>query len=167
MAARTRKIVCACGAVEYEAVGDPIISPVCYCTSCQSAGERIGARENAPVVLDPDAGTALSVFHRDRVRCLRGRDLVEEFRLTEKSPTKRLIARCCNSALMLAFDRGPYWVSVFSRRLSDAPPPEMRVQTRHAPDPELIPNDIPRYPGWPPRFFVRLLGGWIAYRLGR
>jgi hypothetical protein len=170
MAARaqtTRTISCACGAVAYEAAGTPVITPVCYCRSCQEGGRRIEALDGAPPALGPDGGSTLTVFHRKRVRPLRGHDKVEGFKLDPKSPTNRLVATCCNSALMLTFDRGPVWVSVYTDRLTDPPEPDLRVQTRHAPDPTAIPDDLPRHEGWPIGFIATILRGWVAYKLGR
>jgi hypothetical protein len=31
-----RTVRCACGSVEYEAIGAPITSAICYCASCQA-----------------------------------------------------------------------------------------------------------------------------------
>jgi hypothetical protein len=33
--------ICQCGKVKFEAVGPPILTGSCYCTSCQEAGRRL------------------------------------------------------------------------------------------------------------------------------
>jgi hypothetical protein len=45
--------------VKFEAVGPPILTASCYCTSCQEAGRQFEQLASAPPVLDFDSGTAL------------------------------------------------------------------------------------------------------------
>jgi len=47
-AMNTMKARCACGGVEYEAIGAPITSVVCYCASCQEAGRAFEKLPAAP-----------------------------------------------------------------------------------------------------------------------
>ena len=42
---------CACGGVEYEAIGAPITSAICYCASCQEAGHAFEQLPAPPAVL--------------------------------------------------------------------------------------------------------------------
>jgi hypothetical protein len=59
-----------------------------------------------------------------------GHQYLEEHRLKPDSPTRRVIAKCCNSAMFLDFTRG-HWLSMFRNRFSTgAPPLEMRVMTK-------------------------------------
>src|SRR6185437_6203938 len=53
----TASASCACGNVELELRGPPIMIVSCYCDSCQEGGRRIEALPNAPPVLQPDGGT--------------------------------------------------------------------------------------------------------------
>ena len=91
--------MCQCGKVKFEAVGPPILSGSCYCTSCQEAGRQIEQLASAPPVLDSDSGTGLILYRKDRVQCMMGQQYLEEHRLKPDSPTRRVIAKCCNSAM--------------------------------------------------------------------
>jgi hypothetical protein len=90
---------CHCGKVNFEAVGTPILTGACYCRSCQEAGRRFEQLASAPPVLDSDGGTGLILYRKDRVQCTTGQQYLEEHRLKPDSPTRRVIAKCCNSAL--------------------------------------------------------------------
>ena len=50
--------MCQCGKVKFEAVGPPILTGSCYCTSCQEAGRQFEQLASAPPVVDSDSGTA-------------------------------------------------------------------------------------------------------------
>ena len=43
----TMTATCACGRVELEAFGKPIVSTVCYCDDCQKGADQIEALPNA------------------------------------------------------------------------------------------------------------------------
>jgi hypothetical protein len=59
-----------------------------------------------------------------------GQQHLEEHWLKPDSPTRRVIAKCCNSAMFLDFTKG-HWLSTFRNRFSTgAPPLEMRVMTK-------------------------------------
>ena len=154
--------VCGCGAVRMELSGAPILSVVCHCASCQEAGKRIGAAPGAPPTLDVRGGTPFVLCRKDRIRCVAGGDQLETHRLKPDSPTRRVVARCCNVAMFLEFRNG-HWLSVYSGRFGDqAPPAEMRVMTRDKrPDVEL-PPDIPNLAAHSGRFMWRLLTAWVA-----
>src|SRR5215467_20529 len=122
--------LCQCGKVKFEAVGPPILTGSCYCTSCQEAGRVFEQLASAPPVLDPDSGTGLILYRKDRVQCMLGQRYLEEHRLKPDSPTRRVIAKCCNSAMFLDFTKG-HWLSMFRNRFpTGAPPLEMRVWTK-------------------------------------
>ena len=144
----------------YEATSPPLMSVICHCSSCQKAAERIEEKDRAPAVSDAHGGTPLVVFDGRDTECVQGEELTEGMRLNDSTITQRIIATCCNSALMLDFDKGPYWVSAFHDRVEDAPAPEWRVQTKDAANPEKLPNDVPAYRAWPATFFFRLLRNW-------
>ena len=72
---------CACGGVEYEAIGAPITSAICYCASCQEAGQALEQLPAAPALLEPDGGTAMVLYRKDRILCIRGRKHLKEYRL--------------------------------------------------------------------------------------
>src|SRR5262249_50189888 len=64
--------MCQCGKVKFEAVGPPILTGSCYCTSCQEAGRQFEQLASAPPVLDPDSGTGLILYRKDQVQCVMG-----------------------------------------------------------------------------------------------
>jgi hypothetical protein len=169
-ASRTKVLAatCACGRVELEAVGTPITSVVCYCDDCRAAASRIEALPGAPAVVDPDGGTAYVVYRKDRVACTKGAALLESHKLLETSPTKRVVASCCNSAMFLGFDDAKHWVDIYSSRVDGcAPPVQMRVCTRFRQVAGDLPGDAPSHTGYPLKFMAKLMGARIAMLLHR
>ena len=164
----TMTATCACGRVELEAVGRPIVSSVCYCDDCRKGSERIEALPNAHAVREPDGGTAYILYRKDRIACRKGAELLEEFKLKETSITNRVFAGCCNSAMFMNFDRGPHWVSAYRARFhGELPPVQMRICMKSKPDGVVLPDDVPSYKGYPPGLIVRLLATRVAMLLGR
>jgi hypothetical protein len=155
-------VVCQCGKVKFEAVGAPILTGSCYCTSCQEAGRLFEQLASAPPALDPDGGTSMVLYRKDRVRCVTGAQYLAEHRLKPDSPTRRVIAECCNSAMFLDFTRG-HWLSMFRNRFpTGAPPLEMRVMTRDRRVSVELADDLPNYSGHSGRFMLKLIAAWIA-----
>ena len=153
---------CRCGAVELEVLGPPIVAAACYCESCQEAGQRIAALPGATPTLDADGGTDFILQRKDRVRCVKGGERLVEHRLKPESPTRRMVAGCCNSAMFLEFSKG-HWLSLYRGRISDgAPPLEMRVMTGDRREGVELPTDVPSYKTHSGRFMWRLLGAWAA-----
>jgi len=139
----------------------------CYCDSCQEGGRRIEALPNAPPVLQPDGGTPYIVLRKNRVRCLKGAPYLKSFKLSGRSATNRVVATCCNSAMLLNFDDGKHWVDVYRPRLRGACPPlQMRVCTKFKPDGPPLADDVPIYPGHSFKFLGRLLAARIAMWVG-
>jgi hypothetical protein len=156
---------CRCGAVVFEAVGAPIVSAACYCASCQEAGRRFAQLADAPPVLDAQGGTGFILHRKDRVRCLKGAERLEEHRLKPDSPTRRMVAACCHSPMFLEFSKG-HWLSLYRDRIPEgAPPLEMRVMTGERRDGTALPGDIPSYKTHSGRFMWKLLGAWLAMGL--
>jgi hypothetical protein len=148
--------------VEYEAIGAPITSAVCYCASCQQAGRALEQLPAAPPVLEPDGGTSVILFRKDRVRCVHGREQLEAHRLRPDSPTRRLVATCCNSAMFLDFTRG-HWLSMYRRRFpADAPQIEMRLMTKYRRAAVALDGDVPSHRGLSGGFMIKLLAARIA-----
>lgn len=160
--ARQITAVCLCGAVRMEVSGPPILSVVCQCASCQEAGKRIAAVPGAPATLDAHGGTPFVLYRKDRIRCVAGGDQLEAHRLKPGSPTRRMVSRCCHSAMFLEFQKG-HWLSVYAGRLgAGAPPPEMRVMAADTPDNVELPDDMPNLASHNGRFMWRLLTAWVA-----
>jgi hypothetical protein len=157
---------CSCGRVELEATGAPIMCAVCHCDDCQEGARRI---EACGQLQDAAGGTAYVLYRKDRVRWSKGAELLQGHKLKDKSPTNRMIATCCNSAMLMSFDRGPYWVSVYRDRFQDdVPPVEMRVNTKFIPAGAVLPNDgVPAYATASVKFVAKLIAGKIAMMLGR
>lgn len=153
---------CQCGKVELAASGRPILAVTCYCVDCQEAGHRFEQLPSAPPVLDADGGTEYVLFRKDRVQCTKGAELLEEHRLKPESPTRRVIATCCNAPMFLDVTQG-HWLSLYRKRFANgAPPIEMRAMTKSRPGGTALPNDVPNYPGFSGKFMLKLLGAWLA-----
>jgi hypothetical protein len=154
---------CVCGEVECVGTGAPIGTAVCYCDDCQAAARAIEALPGAARVADPDGGTALALFDTRNFTVVRGGDKLVAHRLRAASPTRRMIAGCCNSAMFLAFDRGPYWVSVMRDRFAGpAPAIEFRHMTKYRTTALPWPDDAPRSAGFAPRFILRTIVAGLA-----
>jgi hypothetical protein len=159
--------ICQCGKVKFKAVGPPILTGSCYCTSCQQAGRDFEQLASAPRVLDSHGGTGLTLYRKDRVQCVTGREYLEEHRLKPDSPTRRVIAKCCNSPMFLDFTKG-HWLSMFRNRFpTGAPPLEMRVMTKERRAGVQLADDLPNYSGRSGKFMLKLLAAWIAMGLRR
>jgi hypothetical protein len=153
---------CQCGNVKFETIGPPILTGACYCTSCQEAGRQFEQLASAPRVLDPDGGTGLILYRKDRVQCVMGQAYLEERRLKPDSPTRRVVATCCNSAMFLDFTKG-HWLSMFRSRFpTGAPPLEMRVMTKDRRVGVELADDLPNYSGHSGKFMLKLIAAWIA-----
>jgi hypothetical protein len=158
---------CQCGKVKLEALGPPILTCSCYCTSCQEAGRRFEQLPSAPPVLDPDSGTGFILYRKDRVHCVTGQEFLEEHRLKPDSPTRRVIATCCNSAMFLDFIKG-HWLSMYRNRFpTGAPPLEMRVMTKERRIGVELADDLPNHGGRSGKFMLKLIAAWIAMGLRR
>lgn len=153
---------CRCGQVKFEAAGAPILGAVCYCTSCQEAARRFELMPAAPAVRDPDGGTDFVLYRKDRIRCISGERHLQEHRLTPGSPTRRVLATCCNTAMFLDFTKG-FWLTMYRNRFADgAAPIEMRLMTRDRPSGVELADDVPNYAGHSGKFMWKLITTWVA-----
>lgn len=154
--------ICRCGKVKLVAIGRPIMTAACYCASCQQAGRGFEQLASAPPILNPEGGTDYVLYRKDRVQCVTGRQYLEEHRLKPESPTRRVLAACCNSAMFLDFTRG-HWLTVYRDRVaSGAPPVEMRVMTKDRRDGVTLAGDLPNYETHSGKAMFRLVAAWIA-----
>jgi hypothetical protein len=159
---------CSCGSVEFKASGALIVSAICYCADCQKGSRQIEDLPNAGRVLNPDGGTAYILYRKDRIECSKGTALLKSYKIKEDSVTNRVVATCCNSAMFVNFDKGPFWVSAYRARFQgDLPPLQMRICTKSAPAGVALANDLPSYPGYPMRLMARLLVSGAAMLLRR
>ncbi len=107
---------CACGSVEVTALGKPIVSAACSLRRLpEGRGAARGSAERAcrPRSRRRDGLCALS---QGPLRMLQGAELPKSHKLKDISPTNRVVATCCNSAMFVSFDRGPHWVSAYRAR---------------------------------------------------
>jgi hypothetical protein len=159
---------CSCGSVELKALGAPIVSSVCYCDDCQKGSRQIEALPDAGPVRDRDGGTAYILYRKDRITCSKGAALLKNHKLKENSVTNRVVATCCNSAMFMNFDKGPFWVSAYRARFQkELPPLQMRICTKFKPDGVILPDDVPSYRGYPLRLMAKLLASGAAMLLRR
>jgi len=154
---------CKCGKVQLIARGKPIMATECHCNSCREAGARLGALDGAPQVHSGNGGTPFAMYRKDRVEITQGQELLKEFRLKPDSPTRRVVATCCNTPVFLEFQHG-HWLSIYSSVWSEAdmPPIELRTMTKDLPDPSVLDNSVPNGKSQSGMFFAKLLGAWIA-----
>ncbi|WP_197038357.1 hypothetical protein [Billgrantia saliphila] len=90
-----------------------------------------------------------------------------DYKIKTESPTKRVVATCCNSAMFLDFQKG-HWFSVYRARFAgNAPPLQLRVQTKFKPENCDIPNDVPSYRTYPFKFVAKLMAARVAMLIGR
>ena len=102
------------------------------------------------------------LYRKDRVQCVTGQQYLREHRLKPKSPTRRVVAACCNSAMFLDFTKG-HWLSMFRNRFAaGAPPLEMRVMTAERRAGVELADDVPNYPRHSGKFMLKLIAAWIA-----
>lgn len=166
--ADTHLLRCTCGAVECVGRGPPIGTAVCYCDDCQAAGCQLESLPGAQPVLDPDGGTALTLFRASRFDVTRGGDRLVPHKLRPESVTNRMVASCCNTAMSLSFDKGPHWVSIMRNRfVGQAPPIQYRHMTKFRTSTLPFPDDLRTHHKFPVRFLATVLGDWMAMKLGR
>ena len=153
---------CQCGKVKLEAIGRPILVASCYCASCREAGRRFEQLPSAPPVLNASGGTDCLLYRKDRVRCVAGEEHLREHRLRPQSPTRRVLATCCNSAMFADFTKG-HWLTLYRNRFPvDAPPVEARVMTKDLPEGVVLGGDVPTSAAYPATFLLKLIAAWAA-----
>jgi hypothetical protein len=154
---------CSCGRVEIEAAGTPITSVVCYCDTCQEGSRQIETLAHAAPILGPDGGTAYILYRKDRINYSKGAELLEGHKIEENSATSRVVASCCNSAMVMRLNDAMHWVPVYRARFQgDVPPVQWRICTKFKPADARIPTDVPSSEMYPAGFMWKLLTSKIA-----
>jgi hypothetical protein len=96
-----------------------------------------------------------------------GRELLKDESLPQRPGTKRVVASCCNSAMMMRFDGPQHWIPVYRNRLgANAPAIQMRICTRCLPADAALPADVPASRDYPPALIRKLLTSRIAMLFG-
>ena len=159
----TRTLTCRCGAVQLETTGAPIIGAECYCTSCRTAGAKLEALPGAPTFRTAQGGTPYALYRKDRVRFTAGTDQLREHRLTPQSPTRRVVATCCNTPICVEFRHG-HWLSLHAGLwpAGDVPPMQLRTMVSDLPPDIELDNRLPNARQQNFGFFAALLGAWVA-----
>jgi hypothetical protein len=162
----TATVNCVCGQVAVAAIGAPIASVICYCDDCQEGARQIRSLPNAVSIVEPDGGTAYLAYRKDRVKYLKGASLLRHHKIRPNSATNRVIATCCNSAVLLNFDDGRHWVDLYrSRCAGEVLPVQMRICTKFRSGGDAIPSDVPQYSRYPMSLLVKLVLAKVAMLL--
>ncbi|MDM0110695.1 hypothetical protein QTI66_00960 [Variovorax sp. J22R133] len=157
------ELSCICGQVRLEVQGRPIVNAECCCNSCRTAGARLQALPSAPRIVDTHGATRFVLYRKDRVDFTKGAALLEAFRLTPESKTRRVVAICCNTPVYLDF-QGGHWLSLYGCLWprETLPALEMRTMTMDLPEGTALPDDVPNARRQSFAFMFRLLRAWIA-----
>jgi hypothetical protein len=140
---------CLCRRVMLETMAPPIVSVACYCESCRLAARQFEQSEGAPPVLNADAGVDYCLFRKDRIKVVRGGEHLRAHRLTASSPTRRVVAACCNAPMFLDFTPG-HWLNLYRDRMPPgAPAIELGVMTKARQAGSGRAGPVRTYPGMP------------------
>lgn len=153
-------VSCECGQVEFQASAKPIVTAVCYCDDCQTAGEIIDKLQNVKPFREEDGGTPYVTLHDKNWERIKGQELLEPFKLTPNSPTTRYVTTCCRSPLFIKFKSG-FWTSTYRARYVNPPKLEWRNKVGKRLSKLPFADDIPRYKGYPLQLFGRLIKAWF------
>jgi hypothetical protein len=96
------EIECACGEVCLQVTAPAIMTVICHCTSCRTAGRDLDARSPVAPIVDVAGGTPVVPWRKDRVRCVRGNERLTSNRLTPESPSRRMVASSSGLTIFLA-----------------------------------------------------------------
>ncbi|MAM13010.1 MAG: hypothetical protein CML23_21680 [Rhizobiaceae bacterium] len=161
--ARTVRVQCRCGGVVMEAEDAPIMSAECLCSSCRTAAEIMEGLPGAPRLREASGGTRMEVYRKDRVRCIRGAENLRAFRLNDRTRTRRAVAVCCNTPVLLDVTVG-HWVDLYGVLWPEGalPPLQLRTMAGTLDDPSSPPDDVPNLKTYSASFFFRLMAAWAA-----
>jgi len=158
-------VSCKCGQVQVEATGKPFMVSACNCDDCQTGWGRIQSFENAAPVLDARGGTEQVYFRNDRVRVVKGEELLQPFKIRPQARMRRVMAKCCNTAMYSSREDYRFTSIIRARFGADAPPLESRYFTKFSPEQPFVSDDLPSYPNLPFRISMKMLGAHLATTL--
>ena len=159
----TTELSCSCGKVQLEVSQEPIMVAECYCNSCREAQRRIATLPGAPAVVGENGSTHFVMYRKDRVSILAGREWLRNFRLGPEAHTRRVIASCCGTPVLLEF-KGGHWASLYGNLWhgQSLPKAAVRTMTGDVSEGTVLDGSIPSG-GWETtKFYGRLLGAWAA-----
>jgi hypothetical protein len=156
------KLACTCGEMQLHVEKAPIISAECHCNSCRAAGARLQTL-GAASVLKANGGTHFVLYRKDRIRFLKGAELLKAFHLTPQATTRRVVATCCNTPVFLEF-KGGHWLSLYAGLWPKGtlPPLDLRTMTSDRPEGSALDDAVPSGKRQTLSFYAKLLGAWIA-----
>jgi len=156
------ELTCRCGQVHLTVTAEPILAAECECDSCRKAGAILADLPGGRPVAEASGGTHYVLYRKDRV-AIAGMEQLCGYRLTAASPTRRVVAACCNTPLFLEF-KGGHWLSIYAGLWpqGDRPAATMRTMVGDMPAGQVPPDDMPNYKAQSFGFFWGLLSGWAA-----
>jgi hypothetical protein len=102
------------------------------------------------------------LWREDMLKCIDGCERLQAHCLTPESPSRRIMASCCETPLFGDCMKG-FSVSIYRGRIRDAPLPSIRVMTSDLPDDVVPPDDgLPRYRGRPGKLMLSLVTTWVS-----
>jgi len=154
---------CGCGQVRFTVNRKPMLSVECCCTSCRIAGGVMEKLPGAPRIVESNGATHMVLYRKDRVHFAKGTELLKEYRLTPKSPTRRIVAICCNTPIGLDFTKG-HWLNLYGClwSASTRPPIEMRTMTSDALEGTILSEDVANPKRYTFSFFAKVLSARVA-----
>lgn len=157
------QLACACGKVQIEVVDAPIINAECHCNSCRAFGRKMQPRGESPPFLEANGGTRFNLYRKDRIRFLKGSDLLGDVRQAHDAKTRRVIATCCNAPVYLEFPHA-HWLNLYGGLWPKGTQPalKLRTMTSDLADISSLPDDVPNKKRQSVAFFAKLFGAWIA-----
>jgi hypothetical protein len=114
-------------------------------------------------VRTPHDTTPFVMHRKDRLTLVSGQAELREHHLTPESPSRRVVAICCNTPLFLDF-KGGHWLSIYTPRYPQAALPPLLLRTMAADQPadRPLPNDVPNPASHTFTFVWRLFSAWVA-----
>ncbi|HEY8574859.1 MAG TPA: hypothetical protein VIL88_00810 [Devosia sp.] len=157
------ELSCQCGEVRLAIVGKPITVAECFCNSCREAARRIEGLPGHTQVVGAHGSTHFVLYRKDRTRIVAGWERLRNFRLGPDRQTRRVIATCCNTPVLLEF-KGGHWVSLYGNLWhgKDLPPAQLRTVTSDLADPTVLDDAVPHGRRHTALFFGRLFSAWAA-----
>lgn len=156
-------LTCRCGKVHLTVTAEPVTVAECHCESCRKSSAMFTGLPGARPVAERSGGTHYVLYRKDRVEFTAGAENFVGYRHTAKSPTRRVIAGCCNTPLFLEFQNG-HWLSIYAGLWPEVirPKAEMRTMVADMPEGQALPADMPNYKAQSFGFFWKLLTAWAA-----